>query len=706
MLELKKFITTVFCFVLMILGLPCFALSTNTTNLQESSANLYQDAINDYAKAIELNPKNPKAYLNRGISKAKMKDYQGAIEDFTKVTKLEPNNSKAFYNRGLVKAYLKDYKYAIEDFTNAIEADKSNYSAYYNRGLCRAYLQDYKGSIKDFTKTIELDPNNSQAYNNRALSRIKLSEETAKSMQLPQQTTADKINSIDKLIKKYDINGYNTLTQQQAQLPTLDSSKNKTPNVKAEEPDFGPYMKDLQKTIKSNWNPPKSNKSERVVLLFKVAKDGRLLALRVFKSSGVPAADKAALNAAKVTAPFKPLPEQFKGNSVDIQFTFDYNVFLNGEKIFKDKINTQEPLINENENKTTTETLTNKLSSNQPPIDNRDEIGEIHIQNYTKAIKNLNRTIKLHPDDYRAYYIRGYCNYIQYNYTRAIADFTKAIELNPNLAMAYSDRGYCKLKFYNYKGAIEDYNKAIELKPNDAKSFCYRGYAEYKLKDYKNSMSDCITAIELNPDFNYSYSVKSLNKIRETKSRTKRLYYHFISFYSQMLDITPNDYDAYYLRGILNLEVKEYNDTIHDFAKYISLSSKNYSTYIAYFDKGYAEYQSKKYQDAIDDFTKVIELKPRDYRAYYDRGLSKSHIKDYQGAIEDITKAIKLNHHCAEAFIARASVKVSLKEYESALNDVIEAKRIYLQKMNIKKYKKIIKILKDIKTIKNPEIMC
>lgn len=93
------------------------------------------------------------------------------------------------------------------------------------------------------------------------------------------------------------------------------------------EPDFGPYMRELQRRIKMNWNPPKGNESKRVVLLFKIAKDGRLLSCSVFKSSGLPSADNAALNAVKLTAPFKPLPAEFKGQSIDIQFTFDYNVF-------------------------------------------------------------------------------------------------------------------------------------------------------------------------------------------------------------------------------------------------------------------------------------------------------------------------------------------------------------------------------------------
>ena len=93
------------------------------------------------------------------------------------------------------------------------------------------------------------------------------------------------------------------------------------------EPDFGPYMRELQRRIKMNWDPPKGNESKRVVLLFKIAKDGRLLSCSVFKSSGLQNADKAALNAVHLAAPFRPLPPEYKGQSIDIQFTFDYNVF-------------------------------------------------------------------------------------------------------------------------------------------------------------------------------------------------------------------------------------------------------------------------------------------------------------------------------------------------------------------------------------------
>lgn len=105
--------------------------------------------------------------------------------------------------------------------------------------------------------------------------------------------------------------------------PKTESSINKQ---KLDEPDFVPYMRDLQKRIKAKWEPPKGNESKRVIVLFKIAKNGELLKIRIFKTSGVFAVDNAALKAVKDTAPFKPLPKEFKGKSIDIQFTFDYNV--------------------------------------------------------------------------------------------------------------------------------------------------------------------------------------------------------------------------------------------------------------------------------------------------------------------------------------------------------------------------------------------
>lgn len=102
---------------------------------------------------------------------------------------------------------------------------------------------------------------------------------------------------------------------------------NGTPGIDAiRQPNWGPYMKDLEQRIKRNWTPPKGDSSKRVVITFTIGRDGRLLSAKVTKSSGVPLADRAAMSAIELTAPFRPLPPEFRGQSVPIEFTFDYNV--------------------------------------------------------------------------------------------------------------------------------------------------------------------------------------------------------------------------------------------------------------------------------------------------------------------------------------------------------------------------------------------
>lgn len=93
-----------------------------------------------------------------------------------------------------------------------------------------------------------------------------------------------------------------------------------------DKPDFAPYMSKLQRDIKRNWHPIKSSNENRVVVLFKIAKDGSLLSSEIFKTSGDENIDNEALNAVKKAAPFKPLPKEYNEESIEIQFSFDYHL--------------------------------------------------------------------------------------------------------------------------------------------------------------------------------------------------------------------------------------------------------------------------------------------------------------------------------------------------------------------------------------------
>ncbi|CAN5365952.1 hypothetical protein BH11CYA1_BH11CYA1_19210 [soil metagenome] len=93
--------------------------------------------------------------------------------------------------------------------------------------------------------------------------------------------------------------------------------------------DFSAYMAELQRRIKRAWFPPTDARSKRVKVIFKVHRNGEMSNLRLASSSGLTAADEAALKAIETAAPFHTLPEGAPAD-VDIEFTFDYNVFNGG----------------------------------------------------------------------------------------------------------------------------------------------------------------------------------------------------------------------------------------------------------------------------------------------------------------------------------------------------------------------------------------
>ncbi|PZM85851.1 MAG: hypothetical protein DKT66_00150 [Candidatus Melainabacteria bacterium] len=94
-------------------------------------------------------------------------------------------------------------------------------------------------------------------------------------------------------------------------------------------PDFTEYMSTLQRRIRSAWTPPRQPRSKSTVAVFTIGTNGELLGLKLQRSSGDSKMDEAAMQSIRNSAPFKHLP-QYSPDSIDVQFTFDYNVFNSG----------------------------------------------------------------------------------------------------------------------------------------------------------------------------------------------------------------------------------------------------------------------------------------------------------------------------------------------------------------------------------------
>ena len=108
-------------------------------------------AITDYNKVIGINPDDIQAYNNRGNAYVGKDEIDLAFGDYSKAIKLKPDYSFAYYNRGVIYYSKGAYNLAIEDYNKAIELSPESALAYYNRGICWLHLQNWQGAISDLT---------------------------------------------------------------------------------------------------------------------------------------------------------------------------------------------------------------------------------------------------------------------------------------------------------------------------------------------------------------------------------------------------------------------------------------------------------------------------------------------------------------------------------------------------------------------------
>jgi tetratricopeptide (TPR) repeat protein len=141
----------------------------------------YDEAIQDYDKAIEIISASDKATKNKDLSslyrnQALIYNYQGlyeqALEAIDKAIKAVPNKIEAYETRAGIQWSLKRYDKAKADYDAAISLEKDKKkkaNIYFNRSMKLWYILDYTGTMNDLNKAIELDPTDGMKYWHRAL---------------------------------------------------------------------------------------------------------------------------------------------------------------------------------------------------------------------------------------------------------------------------------------------------------------------------------------------------------------------------------------------------------------------------------------------------------------------------------------------------------------------------------------------------------
>lgn len=126
----------------------------------------YELAIAPLTRAIEMDPRYVKAYINRITAYQKTGRQEEAKADLAEMVKMEPRNAEGYNSRADVLLDLGRYDEAIVDFTSAIKLAPNAANSYNNRASARFMKGDYGAAIQDCQHAIQLNPRYANAYNN------------------------------------------------------------------------------------------------------------------------------------------------------------------------------------------------------------------------------------------------------------------------------------------------------------------------------------------------------------------------------------------------------------------------------------------------------------------------------------------------------------------------------------------------------------
>jgi tetratricopeptide (TPR) repeat protein len=124
------------------------------------------EAVDQFLKAVEINPHYAKAYYNLGLALFQKGQLDDAVAQYQKAVEINPNDVEAYYNLGLAlfqKGQLDD---AVAQYQKAVEINPNYAEAHSNLGNALFQKGQLDEAVDQFQKAVEINPNFAEAHYN------------------------------------------------------------------------------------------------------------------------------------------------------------------------------------------------------------------------------------------------------------------------------------------------------------------------------------------------------------------------------------------------------------------------------------------------------------------------------------------------------------------------------------------------------------
>jgi tetratricopeptide (TPR) repeat protein len=129
----------------------------------------YGEAIEKYRQAAELDPASAEIHKNWGATLAAQGKSDEAVEQYRRATEIDPRHAQALHGWGVALANQQKYGEAIEKYRQAEELAPTDANIHINWGAALENQGKPTEAIEQHRRATELDPKSAQAYHNWGL---------------------------------------------------------------------------------------------------------------------------------------------------------------------------------------------------------------------------------------------------------------------------------------------------------------------------------------------------------------------------------------------------------------------------------------------------------------------------------------------------------------------------------------------------------
>ena len=269
--------------------------------------------------------------------------------------------------------------------------------------------------------------------------------------------------------------------------------------------------------------------------------------------------------------------------------------------------------------------------------------------------------------------------------------------------LSYTEQGMVAVESLEYEEALDCFNNAQDTGEDEQLIYRGIGLAYMGLTSYEDAITYLEAALHVGSnrvedvdfDINY-YLATAYFKVGRAQDA--------INAYNAILDLSPREKNAYYLRGLVKLSLNDFDGAQADFGEAVALDSRDSDQmiriYMALDEYGYKDAGMEYLQNALTENEKSISdydmgricyymgdyenarnylsrLKPAtDYGTALYLGRTYEALGDYNYAANIYEEYVSNDQSKAEIYNQLGLCKMKMNDYESALNAFQEAMNI------------------------------